>query len=44
MTFINTIPISGVAIDNPELIANDGLHPSGKMYEQWVSKILSKLQ
>jgi lysophospholipase L1-like esterase len=48
ITFINITPISEDALDNPELTANDNLHPSGKMYRQWVSKmlpaILSKLQ
>lgn len=48
ITFINITPISEKALDNPELTASDDLHPSGKMYQQWVSKmlpsILSKLQ
>lgn len=31
--------ISRQAKDDPELIASDGLHPSGKMYHQWVGHI-----
>jgi lysophospholipase L1-like esterase len=30
-------------IDDPSLIANDGLHPSGKMYKQWVDEIVPSL-
>ncbi len=40
ITFINITPISEKALDNPELTADDDLHPSGKMYQQWVSKML----
>ncbi len=32
--------ISRQAADDPELVADDGLHPSGKMYRQWVNIIL----
>ena len=34
--FIDITPISRNAKTDPELIANDGLHPSAKMYLQWV--------
>lgn len=34
--FYNITPISLKAADQPELIAGDGLHPSGEMYRQWV--------
>ncbi|MCF8364557.1 MAG: SGNH/GDSL hydrolase family protein [Bacteroidales bacterium] len=34
--------ISRKAKFNPELIAIDGLHPSGKMYSEWVDLILPK--
>lgn len=34
--FYNITPISRRAADEPELIAEDKLHPSGIMYEQWV--------
>ncbi|MDN5211105.1 SGNH/GDSL hydrolase family protein [Fulvivirgaceae bacterium BMA12] len=32
--------ISRQAAHDPELVAGDGLHPSGKMYRQWVDIIL----
>ncbi len=43
VTYVNITPISQRAASNPKLIAQDGLHPSGKMYELWVEKILEKL-
>jgi len=41
--FINITDISRRAIKQPDLIAEDGLHPSGKMYTLWVERILEKL-
>lgn len=32
--------ISRKGIQNPELVANDNLHPSGKQYTEWVAKML----
>ncbi|MEQ6168911.1 MULTISPECIES: SGNH/GDSL hydrolase family protein [unclassified Ekhidna] len=37
--FFDITPISREAKEDPSLIASDGLHPSGKMYEMWVDKI-----
>lgn len=37
--FIDITPISRQAINDGSLIAEDGLHPSGKMYQQWVELI-----
>ncbi|MEJ2595658.1 MAG: SGNH/GDSL hydrolase family protein [bacterium] len=37
--YINITPISRLARYDSTLIANDGLHPSGKMYGQWVKLI-----
>jgi lysophospholipase L1-like esterase len=34
--YVDVTPISREASDIPELIANDGLHPSGEMYRRWV--------
>jgi lysophospholipase L1-like esterase len=34
--YINITPISRIAKTDASLTANDGLHPSGKMYGQWV--------
>jgi len=41
--FIDITPISRLAINDISLIAKDGLHPSKKMYRQWVEKILPEL-
>lgn len=38
--YIDITPISREAINNPALIAGDGLHPSGKMYSEWVQLAL----
>lgn len=37
--FFDITPISRQAIDDRELVASDGLHPSAKMYGQWVALI-----
>ncbi len=37
--FFDITPISREAKEDPTLIASDGLHPSGKMYEMWVDKM-----
>jgi len=39
--FFNITPISREAKERPELIAKDKLHPSGKMYSEWVSLFAS---
>ena len=39
ISYVNVTPISRQARFNPSLIAGDGLHPSGKMYAQWVKLI-----
>lgn len=38
--FYNITPISREAANNPELIASDGLHPSGLMYQYWVDQFV----
>ncbi len=35
-SYVNVTPVSRIAADDSTLIANDGLHPSGKMYSEWV--------
>jgi lysophospholipase L1-like esterase len=44
VTFINITPISKDAEDQPELTAEDNLHPSGKMYQRWVSEMLPSIK
>ena len=41
--FVNITPFSRTAIDDASLIAGDRLHPSGKMYTQWVRQILPEV-
>lgn len=38
--YFDVTPISREAKTNEDLIARDGLHPSGLMYSRWVSEIL----
>ncbi len=38
--YVDITPISRQAVDDPTLIAEDGLHPSGKMYAAWVELVL----
>ncbi len=38
--YIDVTDSSRRAIDQPDLLAADGLHPSGKMYAAWVEQIL----
>ncbi len=38
--YIDITPISREAVNDPSLIAGDGLHPSGKMYTEWAELAL----
>ncbi len=38
--YINITDISRRGLKEPDLVAFDGLHPSGKMYSEWVQRIL----
>jgi lysophospholipase L1-like esterase len=38
--YIDITPISRQAVNDPVLIAGDGLHPSGKMYARWAELAL----
>jgi lysophospholipase L1-like esterase len=38
--YIDITPISREAVNDPSLIAGDGLHPSGKMYTEWAKLAL----
>lgn len=44
ITYINITDISCEALNKPELVGEDGLHPSGKMYTLWVERILLQLK
>ena len=41
--YFDITPISRKGLDDPSLVADDGLHPSGKMYAQWVNLIAEGL-
>lgn len=43
VAYYNITPISRMAKSHPELIANDDLHPSGKMYTKWVELFEKKV-
>ena len=38
--YIDITPVSREAVNDPSLIAGDGLHPSGKMYAAWAELAL----
>ncbi len=40
---VNITPISRNGIIDPDLVANDGLHPSEKQYRLWVNMVIEKL-
>jgi len=42
--FADVTPVSRHASTDPTLVAPDGLHPSAKMYAQWVSVILPQAE
>ena len=41
--FYNITPISRDAANNAELVASDGLHPSGLMYKYWVDQFVNQV-
>jgi lysophospholipase L1-like esterase len=43
VTYVNITDISRRGLKEPDLIAKDGLHPSGKMYALWVERIMKEL-
>lgn len=42
LTYCNITPISRRGLSEPDLVAGDGLHPSAKMYKEWVELILKR--
>ncbi len=40
IAYIDVTPVSRKAVDNPALIADDNLHPSGAMYGEWAKLAL----
>ena len=41
VVFINITPHSRLAATDLSLLATDGLHPSGKMYAEWVEQLIA---
>jgi lysophospholipase L1-like esterase len=39
--YFDITPISREATTNADLVAPDGLHPSGSMYERWVKEVIT---
>ncbi len=37
--FVDVVPPSRKVVDRPELVADDGLHPSGEQYGMWLERI-----
>lgn len=40
VNYTDITPASRAAVSDPELVAEDGLHPSAKMYSDWVNNLL----
>lgn len=40
---VDITPISRRGLEDPELVAGDGLHPSGEQYREWVEQIIQSL-
>ncbi len=40
VAYVNITPISREGIKDPTLVADDGLHPSGKQYGRWVAAMM----
>ncbi|MBR9919939.1 MAG: T9SS type A sorting domain-containing protein [Bacteroidetes bacterium] len=43
VSYFNITPISREGLNDPALVAKDGLHPSGYQYTRWVEHILKQL-
>lgn len=41
--YVHITDISRRGLDEPALVANDGLHPSGLMYRRWVERIVEEV-
>lgn len=44
LSYMDITAISRQGLNDPDLITNDGLHPSAKMYGLWVVEILKKMR
>lgn len=39
LTWVDVTPVSRKGLDDPSLVAGDGLHPSALQYEKWIREI-----
>lgn len=44
VSYFDITPISREGLDKPELVASDGLHPSGLQYARWVSTFVDSVK
>jgi lysophospholipase L1-like esterase len=44
IAYFDITPISRKGLEQPDLVASDGLHPSGKMYTQWVQIMYNEVE
>ena len=44
VVYIDITDISRLGLKDPSLVSPDGLHPSGKMYSEWVRRILERIR
>ena len=44
ITWVDVTPISRKGIENSDLVASDGLHPSSQQYKTWVQRILTFIE
>jgi lysophospholipase L1-like esterase len=44
VNYVDITPISRLGLQHPDLVASDGLHPSGIMYTQWVQEIMKRIE
>lgn len=42
VNYVDITPISRMALTDKELVASDGLHPSGKMYGMWANEVTKR--
>ncbi len=43
VTYVDITVASRAAVNDNSLIANDGLHPSGKMYQHWAKELVAAI-
>ncbi len=44
ISYIEVTDISRLGLEHPELVAADGLHPSGKQYSEWVKRMIGPMK